>query len=81
MGVCAMTPIKLDDAELDAVFDAARPLAVELRDPFLRAVAHELSGQAKIGPGTVHRVCRELKRQFFVPPDLSRGNDTSRWRR
>jgi hypothetical protein len=34
-----MKPIKLTDAELDAVFSAARPLDPDLRDPF-QAVAH-----------------------------------------
>ena len=33
-----MKPIKLTDAELDAVFSAARPLDPDLRDPFLQAV-------------------------------------------
>ena len=37
-----MKPIKLTDAELDAVFSAARPLDPDLRDPFLQAVAHAL---------------------------------------
>jgi hypothetical protein len=37
---------------------AARPLAVEMRDPFLHAVAHALSGRDVIGPGTVHQICR-----------------------
>jgi len=31
-----MKPIKLTDAELDAVFSAARPLDPDLRDPFCR---------------------------------------------
>jgi hypothetical protein len=37
-----MPPIKLSDDELNAVLAAARPLAVEMRDPFLHAVAHAL---------------------------------------
>jgi hypothetical protein len=75
-----MSPIKLSDSELDAVMAAARPLPIDLRDPFLHDVAHELSGRAEIGPGTVARTCRELQRQFFAPPDLSRSNDTSKFR-
>ena len=67
-----MPPIRLSDSELDAVMAAARPLPVHLRDPFLHAVAHALSDRNVIGPGTVHQVCRELQRQFFDPPDLSR---------
>jgi hypothetical protein len=75
-----MPPIRLSDSELDAVMAAARPLPVHLRDPFLHAVAHALSDRNVIGPGTVHQVCRELQRQFFDPPDLSRSNDTSKYR-
>jgi hypothetical protein len=33
-----------------------------------------------IGDGVVHRVCRELQRQFFAPPDLARGH-VPRWSR
>ncbi len=75
-----MPPIKLSDDELNAVLAAARPLAVEMRDPFLHAVAHALSGRKEIGPGVVHQVCRELQRQFWDPPDLSRAAGTSKWR-
>ena len=59
-----MKPIKLTDAELDAVFSAARPLDPDLRDPFLQAVAHALQQDCsgEIGPGTVARVCREMQR-------------------
>jgi hypothetical protein len=65
-----MPPVRLSDDELSAVMAAARPLAVEMRDPFLQAVAHALSARDVIGPGTVHQVCRDLQRQFFDPPDL-----------
>jgi hypothetical protein len=76
-----MPPLALSDSELDAVLAAARPLAVELRDPFLRAVAHELAGcGGEIGPGVVARTCRELQREFFDPPDLSRTAGSSKWR-
>jgi hypothetical protein len=37
-----VTPIKLNDDELDALMAAARPLPVDLRDPFLHAVALRL---------------------------------------
>jgi hypothetical protein len=64
-------PIRLTDAELDAVMSAARPLAVAMRDPFLRAVATALDGSKVIGPGVVARTCAELQRQFFDPPEVS----------
>ena len=75
-----MSPIRLSDSELDAVMAAARPVPVEMRDPFLQAVAHALSGRDEIGPGVVFQVCRDLQRQFFDPPDLSRASGTSKWR-
>jgi hypothetical protein len=75
-----MPPIKLSDDELNAVLAAAGPLPVEMRDAFLHAVARALSGRDVVGPGTVHQVCRELQRQFFDPPDLSRAAGTSKWR-
>ena len=73
-------PLKLSDDELAAVFDAARPLPVDLREPFLLAVAHALGNGGEIGPGLVHRTVRELQRQFFDPPDLARTAGTSKWR-
>lgn len=65
-----MPPLRLTDSEMDAVFDAARPLAPDLRDPFLRAVAHALQQDCagEVGPGSVARVCREVQREFFAPP-------------
>ena len=61
---------------------AARPLDPDLRDPFLRAVAHALQQDCagEVGPGTVARVCRELQRQFFDAPDL-RHDKQSKYRR
>jgi hypothetical protein len=65
-------PIRLTDDELSAVMSAARPIAVERRDAFLQAVAAELCG-CEVGPGLVHRICAQVQRQFFDPPDLSMG--------
>jgi hypothetical protein len=67
-------PLRLSDAELDAVFAACRPLDPDLRDPFLQAVAHALQDcNGEIGPGMVARVCRDMQQQFFNPPDLGHG--------
>ena len=73
--------LKLTDSELDAVFSAARPLDPDLRDPFLQAVANALMADCsgEIGPGTVARVCREMQRQFFDPPDFEGA--VPRWSR
>jgi hypothetical protein len=64
-----MPPSKLADAELDAVFNAARPLAPNVREDFLKEVADRLSSYPVVAPGTVHLVCFETRR-FFEPPDL-----------
>jgi hypothetical protein len=68
-----MPPIRLSDSELDAVLTAARPIAVERRDAFLQAVAGELKGCREIGPGVVHRVCADVQRAFFDPPQFATG--------
>ena len=71
MGV--IMPLRLSDDELDAVMAAARPLAVERRNAFLQDVATALASCAELGPGVVHRVCAQVQREFFDPPDLSVG--------
>jgi hypothetical protein len=61
-------PLALTDAQLTAVFEAARPLAVRDRDAFLQAVAEALQGHREIGDGDVARVVRMVQRRFFDPP-------------
>jgi hypothetical protein len=61
-------PIALTDAQLTAVFDAARPLAVASRDAFLLDLAVVLQGQENLGDGTVFRLIREVQRRHFDPP-------------
>ena len=62
--------IALTDHELDAVMAAARPLQPQARSEFLTAVAAELASQPQRGPGAIYRVCRDLQRRYFDPPDL-----------
>jgi hypothetical protein len=64
-------PLRLTDAELDAIFAAARPLDVGDRDGFLQEVARELASCGEIDPGVVHRVCAVVQRRFFDPADLA----------
>ena len=66
-----MPPLRLSDSELEIVFAAARPLAVPDREPFLAAVAEACSLMHERGPGALFRVCRDLQRQWLVPPTLS----------
>jgi hypothetical protein len=47
---------------------AARPLAVQDRDPFLRDVAERLAALPHLGDGAVHRVCAEVQRRHWDPP-------------
>jgi hypothetical protein len=65
--------ISLNDDEMAAITDAARPLPPKLRGEFLRAVAAEIEQQHQRGPGAIYRACRELQRKFFDPPILSGG--------
>ena len=74
-------PIALSDDELQIVMDGARPLAPHDRDAFLRAIAHQLSRQPELGPGTVHRLVRETQRLYFEPPRFADSMNKSRPRR
>jgi hypothetical protein len=73
MEVPPMPPIRLSDSELDAVLAAARPLDVRMRDAFLQRVASELGRCGELGPGVVHRVCAEVQREYFDPPQFATG--------
>jgi len=75
-------PLTLDDGSLQAIMDAAKPLAVEQRTAFLTAVASEL---AKLpaderGAGSVARLCRELQGEFLTAPNtLSEARHGRLW--
>ena len=65
-------PVSLSDAELATVMDGARPLAPNERAAFLREVAAELVMHPKpLGPGTVHRLVREMQRRYFKRPSFN----------
>jgi hypothetical protein len=66
-----MPPIALTDAQLTAVFEAARPLSVASRDAFLLDLAAALQGIADIGDGDVARAIRAVQRKHFDPPQLT----------
>ena len=74
-----MPPLRLTNAELEAVMAAAQPLAIEQRAAFLQQVAAGLASSPEIGPGVVHRVIRDVQKALFDPPDLRQGR-ISRWR-
>jgi hypothetical protein len=62
-----MGPIRLTDAQLTAVFEAARPLAVRDRDPFLLDLATALAGVTDPGDGDVARAIRVAQKRYFDP--------------
>jgi hypothetical protein len=66
-----MSPIKLSDVEIDAVLAAARPIAADRRDAFMRDVALSLAGCSEIGPGILHRTLVQVQRVHFDPPETS----------
>jgi hypothetical protein len=68
-----MPPLNLSDDELAIVMDCAKPLRPAERNAFLVAVSIELGRERQLGPGIVSRVCRNLQRGFFDPPDLTGG--------
>jgi hypothetical protein len=61
--------LALSDNQLETVMRAAGVLNIYDRDEFLRAVAHELAGR-ELGDGIVGRVCAELQKRFWRPPEL-----------
>jgi hypothetical protein len=71
--------ISLDDSELAAIMEAAKPIPVRDRDQFLQAVASELSKYPEIGVGVIHRVTARLQRAHMNPPSL-RGA-SGKWNR
>jgi hypothetical protein len=68
-------PLQLTDSQLDAIMHASAPLQPAVRSAFLVAVADALR-DVPIGDGTVHRVCAELQRRYFDPPNLSYARGT-----
>jgi hypothetical protein len=73
-----MSPIKLSDAQLSAVFDAARPLPRESRDAFLLDLAAALAGITDIGDGDVARAIRAVQRKHFDPPQFDERSEPHR---
>jgi len=67
-GIRRMPPLRLSDAQLDAIITAAKPIPVGARDAFLREVAAALAGLADPGDGDVARAIRAVQRKHFDPP-------------
>jgi hypothetical protein len=69
-GIRRIPPIRLSDAQLSAVFDAAKPLSVASRDAFLLELAAALAGIVDPCDGDVSRAIRAVQRKHFDPPEL-----------
>jgi hypothetical protein len=67
-GTRRMPPLRLSDAQLDAIITAAKPIPVGARDAFLRDVAAALAGIVDPGDGDVARAIRTVQRKHFDPP-------------
>jgi len=76
-----MTPLKLTDDEMNAVYAACRPLHVADRDAFMQALADALRQRGEIGPGAVHRAIRDVQRRFFRPPEFEEAHPPSEYGR
>ena len=50
--------------------DCATPLAPEVREKFLRDVAHQLSNHLKLGPGAFHRLVHPTSSVVLVNEEL-----------
>jgi len=66
-----MTPLKLTDDEMIAVYNACRPLHVADRDAFMQALADALRQRGEIGSGAVYRAIHDVQRRFFRPFESS----------
>jgi hypothetical protein len=71
-------PISLTDSELEAVMNAARPLAPRERDRFLRRIAEVICMLPERGDGAVARAIRSVWREYYDVPDLRSDEPRSR---
>jgi len=63
--------LRLNDDEVAAILQAARPIPAHRRKAFLVAVADQLVALGELrGPGTAHRAIRMVARSYFDPPNL-----------
>ena len=75
----AMTtrPLALTDSQLDTIFRMAAPLLDVDRALFLEDVARELGGLPELGDGIVARVCVQVQRKYWRPPEVGYGGPGS----
>ena len=69
--------LHLTDFQLDTIFRMAAPLPDVDRSAFLEDVACELGGLREIGDGIVARVCVQVQRKYWRPPEVGYGGPGS----
>jgi len=67
------TALALTDAQLTSLMSLSRPLQPYQRIAFFEMVAERLAGRSTIGDGELHRLCRDLQREVFSPPERGQG--------
>jgi hypothetical protein len=58
-------PVSVTDEQMSMIFNAAAPLQVVDRGPFLEALAVMLRSEPAVGDGVVGRCCRQLQAEFM----------------
>ena len=69
--------LSLSDAELDIIFDLARPIEPAMRDAFLRSVV--LCTCTTRERGLVYRLAKDEQRRFLDPPGPRRSQQSARY--
>jgi hypothetical protein len=59
--------MNLTEPQTLAIIHASRPLAPTERGAFLEALQSQLAKHSEIGDGQLHRLIRDLQRQYFRP--------------
>jgi hypothetical protein len=67
-------PLALSDAQLTTIMQLSRPLLPAQRIAFLEMLAARLDGRRELGDGAIYRLCRELQREHFDPPQFLSGD-------
>ena len=63
-------PLALHDSQIATIMAACRPLSTADRESFLHHVAAVLATQPELGDGVVARVCKQVFREHWKPPEL-----------
>jgi hypothetical protein len=66
-------PLALSDSQITSIMQLSRPLLPHQRIKFVELLATKLDGHGEIGDGELHRICRQLQRELFDPPDTGVG--------